>query len=220
MQNNRPSIRVRRYAGRARYDSDTTYAIIDEAWYCHVAFIRDGYPIIIPTLHVRLDHQLYIHGAGPTGLFKDLRKAPQVSVAITLLDGLVLARSVHNHSAQYRSVVIFGDAREVKDIGDKQRLFRALADKVAPGRWSDARQPNEKEVGMTRVFAIDLDHASAKVHQDPPEDPVEDLQRDTWAGVIPLSLTYGRPRQAPDQSSDVAFPEYLIARLQSWDVRT
>lgn len=204
-----PNTRVRRHPERGRYDPETIYGIIDEAWHCHVAAVRDNLPVVIPTLHVRIDDQLYIHGAVAAGLFKDMGRETPISVAITHLDGLVLARSLYNHSANYRSVVIFGIAREVVDADEKMAVFHALADRIALGRWEDARMPNDIEVRTTRVFAIPLDQASAKIRSGPPADDPEDMDRATWAGVLPLRATYSTPIADPQQVPAIPLPDYL-----------
>ncbi|PSR21910.1 MAG: pyridoxamine 5'-phosphate oxidase family protein [Sulfobacillus acidophilus] len=209
MSRNLPKIRVRRHPERGHYDRATIEQIVDEAYYCHVAVVRDGAPVIIPTLHVRVDDSLYIHGAVAAGLFKDMKQDAVVSVAITLLDGLVLARSFYNHSANYRSVVAFGVAREVTDPDEKLRVLKALADRVVPGRWDDARPPNDTELKITRVFAIPLDHASVKIRTGPPSDDVDDLTRPTWAGVIPLKMQVGQPQPDPLQQPPMPLPDYL-----------
>lgn len=208
MSQSLPQNRVRRHSERGHYDADTVHAIIDEGYYCHVATIRDNMPSIIPTLHVRMGDSIYIHGAVAAGLFKNLEGTP-VSVAITLLDGLVLARSWYNHSANYRSVVVFGVAREVTDPDEKLAALKALADRTAPGRWEDARHPNEVEMRTTRLFAIPLDHASAKIRSGPPIDDEEDMLRPTWAGVVPVTLSLGRPERDPLQGPEVPLPDYL-----------
>ena len=165
--------------------------------------------MVIPTLHIRIGDQLYIHGAVAAGLLKNLGEGAPVCVTITHLDGLVLARSLYNHSANYRSAVIFGQAREVTDRALKMAVFRAFADRVAPGLWDDARQPNDREVRTTRVFAVPLENASAKIRKGPPADDAEDMERPTWAGVIPLRTVYGDPESDPAQSPAVALPDYL-----------
>ncbi len=209
MSQNLPKIRVRRHPERGHYDRQTIDQIVDEAYYCHVAVVRAGSPVIIPTLHVRIGNFLYIHGAVAAGLFKDLKKDALVSVAITLLDGLVLARSFYNHSANYRSVTAFGVAREVTDRDEKLAVLKALADRISPGRWDDARQPNDTELKITRVFAIPLDHASAKIRSGPPSDDANDLTRPTWAGVLPLHTRLAEPEADPLQVPPIPLPDYL-----------
>lgn len=209
MSHNLPKNRVRRHPERGYYDRETIFQIVDEAYYCHVAVIRAGAPVIIPTLHVRVGDFLYIHGAVAAGLFKDLKQDNVVSVAITLLDGLVLARSFYNHSANYRSVIAFGVAREVTSQEEKLAVLKALAERVTPGRWDDARQPNDTELKITRVFAIPLDHASVKIRSGPPSDDADDFTRPTWAGVIPTRIQLGQPEADPSQDPPIPLPDYL-----------
>lgn len=209
MSQSLPKSRVRRHPERGHYDRATIHAIIDDAYYCHVSVVRDGVPVIIPTLHVRIDDVLYIHGAVAAGLFRDLTAKTPIAVAVTVLDGLVLARSWYNHSANYRSVVAFGEPREVTDRDEKLAVLRALADRVAPGRWDDARQPNATELKRTRVFALPLDRASAKIRSGPPIDDPEDLSRPTWAGVIPTAEQLLPPMADPQQSPPIPLPDYL-----------
>lgn len=204
-----PHTKVRRHPERGAYDAKTIHAIIDEAYFCHVATLRDGLPVIIPTLHVRIGHTLYIHGAVAAGLFKDLGAKTPVSVAITLMDGLVLARSFYNHSANYRSVVAYGVPQEVTDRDEKLAVMKTLADRMTPGRWEDARQPNETEIKITRIFALPLDQASAKIRSGPPSDDAEDMDRPTWAGVIPLQIQPGEPIADPAQVPPLPLPSYL-----------
>lgn len=209
-----PRIKVRRYPGRAHYTSEVIRSIIDEAYFCHVSFIRNGYPVLIPMIHARIDNGLYLHGAKSSGLFKDFTPKVTVSVAFTILDALVMARSVHNHSAHYRSVVLYGTPQEVFDSDKKRAALKALVDRLAPGRWDDARQPNDKELRMTRMFAIAIDRASAKVHTDAPFEEPSDLGRPTWAGVLPLRLTFGLPQPSPSQAPDLPLPPYLRAFIE------
>lgn len=205
-----PKRMVRRHPERGHYDPETIHAIVDEAYVCQVAAVRDDLPVVIPTLHARINDTLYLHGAVAAGIFKDLGKPVPVAVSITLLDGLVLARSLYNHSANYRSVVAYGVAREVTDVEEKLAALKAFSDRVAEGRWEDARTPNPVELKRTRVFAISLEHASAKIRSGPPSDDAEDMDRTTWAGVIPLSVTRGRPEQDPVQDPGIAIPSYLL----------
>lgn len=203
---------VRRHPERGCYDHATINAIIDEAHYCHIAVVRHGCPVIIPTLHVRIEDTWYVHGAVAAG-FKDLAQDQPVSVAVTIMDGLVLARSLYNHSANYRSVVAFGIPREVRGRDDKMTVLKAMADRITPGRLQDAGVPNAVEIRRTRVFAIPLDQTSAKIRSGPPRDDPEDLDRPAWAGVLPLTLTMGAPVPDPAQIPPISLPEYLNDHL-------
>jgi nitroimidazol reductase NimA-like FMN-containing flavoprotein (pyridoxamine 5'-phosphate oxidase superfamily) len=180
-------IRVKREPQRARYDRETIEAILDEALICHLGFEVDGQPYVIPTLHARVGDRLYVHGSAASRLLRHLAGGAPVCATVTLVDGLVLARSVFNHSVNYRSAVVFGTATLVE--GDEKReALRALTDQLAPGRWDEARQPTAKELKATWILSLPLDEASAKVRTGPEEDEPEDLDLPVWAGVVPVHL--------------------------------
>ena len=200
--------RVRREPERARYDRATIDAILDEALVCHVGFVHDGAPVVIPTIHVRVGDDLLLHGSPASRMIRSITGRP-VSVAVTLLDGLVLARSVFSHSMNYRSVVLFGTAEIVDDLDLKLEAMRVFTDKLVPGRWGDARVPTDLEFRATTMLRIPILEASAKVRTGPPEDEEEDLGRDTWAGVVPLRLTVGEPIPAPDLRPGILPPPGL-----------
>jgi nitroimidazol reductase NimA-like FMN-containing flavoprotein (pyridoxamine 5'-phosphate oxidase superfamily) len=184
---------VRRLAGRAAYDRDTICAIIDEALICHVGFVVDGQPVVIPTIHARLGDTLYVHGSAASRMLRSLRHGVDACVTITILDGLVLARSAFHHSMNYRSVVVLGKGREVVDGAEKLRALEAIVEHVVPGRASVARAPSESELKQTLVIALPLEEASAKIRTGPPVDDAEDYALDVWAGVVPIALTKGEP---------------------------
>src|SRR5438132_2653683 len=188
-----PRTTVRRLAARAVYDREAIYAILDEAYICHVGFVVDGQPFVIPTIHVRLGDTLYFHGSAASRMLRSLRDGIDACVTITLLDGLVLARSAFHHSMNYRSVVVLGKGREVSDREEKTRALDALVEHVVPGRAAVVRPPNEAEFKQTLVIALPLDEASAKVRTGPPIDDEADYALDVWAGVVPLSLVKGEP---------------------------
>ena len=201
---------VRRLAERGVYDADTINAIVDEALICHVGFVDDdGSPVVIPTIHARARDVLYLHGSAASKMLRSVKRGGQVCITITLIDGIVLARSLFHHSMNYRSVVIFGAAREVTDLEEKQLAFRAVTDHIVVGRWDDARQPTDKENRATTIVAIPLDEASAKVRSGPPCDDDEDYALRVWAGVLPLSLVAGAPVADPVLPEDIAEPDYL-----------
>jgi nitroimidazol reductase NimA-like FMN-containing flavoprotein (pyridoxamine 5'-phosphate oxidase superfamily) len=185
------------------------YEIIDEALLCHVAFVRDRVPYIIPTLHARMGSTLLLHGARSSRLLRHLAEGHQVAVAITLLDGLVFARSVFHSSANYRSVVVLGKGRLLVSEDDKLEALEAFAEHVAPGRWNDARLPNRQELKATSVIAMPIDLASAKVRTGPPIDEDVDYTLPIWAGVLPLELTPGAPVPDPNRIRRVPVPKYL-----------
>ena len=188
-----PRTTVKRLAERGRYDRETVDAILDEAYICHVGFVHDGAPVVIPTMHVRLGDTLYIHGSVASRMLRTLAKGLEACVTVTLLDGLVLARSAFHHAVNYRSVVVFGTATVVDERSAKVEALRALVERIKPGRWEEARQPNEAELRQTTVMAIPLDEASAKVRTGGPRDEDEDYGLPVWAGVVPLSLVPGEP---------------------------
>jgi nitroimidazol reductase NimA-like FMN-containing flavoprotein (pyridoxamine 5'-phosphate oxidase superfamily) len=184
---------VKRHPERGVYDRATIDAILDEALICHVGFVADGQPFVIPTIHARDGDTLYLHGSPGSRMLRTLETGIDVCVTATLLDGLVLARSVYNHSMNYRSVVVLGRAREVTDTEAKLRAMECVVEHIVPGRWQEARQPNDKEINATTILALPLDEASAKIRTGPPKDFDEDLELPVWAGVIPLDLRRGHP---------------------------
>jgi nitroimidazol reductase NimA-like FMN-containing flavoprotein (pyridoxamine 5'-phosphate oxidase superfamily) len=180
-------IRVKREPQRARYDRETIDAILDEALLCHLGFEVDGQPYVIPTLHARVGDRLYVHGSAASRMLRHAASGVPVCATVTLFDGLVLARSVFNHSVNYRSVVVFGTATLVG--GDEKReALRALTEQLAPGRWDEARQPTAKELKATWILSLPLDEASAKVRTGAEEDEPEDRDLPVWAGVVPVYL--------------------------------
>jgi len=201
--------RVRRLPKRGRYDRRTVHAIIDEALICHVAFVRDRVPFVIPTLHARIGDSLLLHGARSSRLLRHLAEGHQVAVGITLIDGIVLARSVFHSSANYRSVVIHGKGRPIVSDDDKLEALEAFAEHVSPGRWADARLPNRKELNATTVIELPIDLASAKVRTGPPLDEAMDYSLPIWAGVLPLTLTPGKPVPDPQRMRRVVVPGYV-----------
>jgi len=201
--------RVVREPQRAVYDRHAINQILDEAFLCHVGFVpnSDSQPYVIPTSYGRAEDVLYIHGSAASRMLRNLDQGVPVCVTVTLLDGLVLARSVFNHSMNYRSVVILGTATLVDDPAEKLAALRALSDHIIPNRWDDARQPNEKELKATSVLRVPITEFSAKVRVGPPIDDEEDYDFPTWAGVIPLEMKVGAAIR--DERCGQALPEYL-----------
>ena len=181
-------IRVRREPHRGHYDRETIDAILDEALICHLGFDVDGQPYVIPTLHARVGDNVYVHGSAASRMLRHLASDVRVCLTVTLFDGLVLARSVFNHSVNYRSVVLLGTARLVEDDEEKVDALHALTEQLAPGRWDEARQPTATELKATWILSLPLDEASAKVRTGPEEDEPEDLDLPVWAGVVPVHL--------------------------------
>ncbi|MBI3646225.1 MAG: pyridoxamine 5'-phosphate oxidase family protein [Acidobacteriales bacterium] len=202
-----PRTRVVREPQRAVYDRDAVNQILDEAFLCHVGFVVDGQPYVIPTSYGRAGNVLYIHGSAASRMLRNLDQGIPVCVTVTLLDGLVLARSVFNHSMNYRSVVILGTATLVDDPQEKITALRVLSEHILPHRWDDSRQPNEKELKATSVLRIPIEEFSAKVRVGPPIDDEPDYTYPTWAGVIPLEMRSGAPNR--DERCSRELPEYL-----------
>jgi len=203
--------RVHRLPERGHYDRATIHAILDEALICHVGFVVEGRPVVIPTIHARVGDHLYFHGSPAAGMLRTLRGGVDACVTVTLLDGLVLARSAFHSSMNYRSVVVFGKAEEVSDREEKLRVLEALVEHVCPGRSADARGPSEMELKQTLVLRVPIAEASAKIRTGPPKDDAEDYALPIWAGVLPLALTPGPP--VPD--NEVAIPEYVLRYRRS-----
>lgn len=195
-ENQLPTARTRvvREADRAVYDRETVYRILDEGFLCHAGFVVDGQPFVIPTSYGRNDSTLYIHGSAASRMLRQMQKeGAAVCITVTLLDGLVLARSVFNHSMNYRSVVVLGKATVVDDPAEKLTALRILSEHILPGRWDDSRQPNERELKATSVLRVPIEEFSAKVRVGPPIDDEEDYAFPTWAGVVPLEMAAGEP---------------------------
>jgi len=212
-----PRTRVVREAERGVYDRESVYRILDATFLCHVGFTFDGQPFVIPTSYGRKDANLYIHGSAASRMLRQMKDGVPVCVTVTLLDGLVLARSVFNHSMNYRSVVILGQASLVDDPQEKLEALRTLAEHILPGRWDDSRQPNERELKATSVLRLPIEEFSAKVRTGPPIDDEEDYSFPTWAGVIPLEMKAGEPIADPksDPRLDPAREVPRYAKLYS-----
>src|SRR5215831_18492644 len=200
--------RVVREPHRGVYDREFAYKILDEGFICHVGFVADGQPFVIPTGYGRAGDNLYIHGSAASRMLRNLDEGVPVCVTVTLLDGLVLARSIFNHSMNYRSVVILGTAEVVEDPQEKLAALQALSEHILPGRWAESRQPNEKELKATFVLRLPIKEFSAKVRQGPPIDDEEDYAFRTWAGVIPLNTLSGKPIADDRCDPSIPMPEY------------
>ena len=204
-----PRTRVVREPHRGVYDREEIYKILDEAFLCHVGFSLDGQPFVIPTSYGRKDASLYIHGSAASRMLKQMKAGVDVCVTVTLLDGLVLARSVFNHSMNYRSVVILGKAELVDDPEEKLSALRTLSEHILPGRWDDSRQPNDRELKQTSVLRVPIEEFSAKVRTGPPMDDEEDYSFPTWAGVMPLETKPGVPIPDPLLDPKHEAPPYV-----------
>jgi nitroimidazol reductase NimA-like FMN-containing flavoprotein (pyridoxamine 5'-phosphate oxidase superfamily) len=203
--------RIHRIPARGSYDRETVYQIIDEALVCHVGFAREGQPFTIPMLHARRDDTLYLHGARGSRLFGHLREGSPVCVSIALLDGIVFARSAYHHSMNYRSVVLFGEGREVETEEEKERALEILMEHVAPGRWREVRRPSPAELAATSVAAIRIQSASAKLRSGPPVDDEADFGLPVWAGELPLRQAALTPQPDPESRQELPVPGYLAA---------
>ncbi len=195
-------IRVKRAPERGKYDRETVYNILDCHFLCHISFIHDGYPVIIPTLYGRHENRLYIHGSTTSRMLNTLGTGVDMSLSVTLVDGVVLARSAFHHSMNYRSVVLFGKGRLV-DKKNKFKSLKIISDHMLPGRWDEVRKPNEKELKATSIFSLSIDEVSAKIRKGPPIDDPADYDLNIWAGVIPLKLTAMEPLPDPKLKPDL-----------------
>jgi uncharacterized protein len=205
-----PSARTRlvREADRAVYDRAAAYKILDEGFICHVGFVADGQPFVIPTGYGRVGDNFYFHGSAASRMLRRVDEGVPVCVTVTLLDGLVLARSIFNHSMNYRSVVILGTAHAVTDPQEKLEALRLLSEHIIPGRWAESRQPNEKELKATSILKLPIEEFSAKVRQGPVIDDEDDYSFATWAGVVPLTMVAGEPIDDARLMPGLKAPEY------------
>lgn len=201
---------LRRHPERGVFEREQIEAILDEALVCHVGYVdQDGRPRVIPTIHARVGDTVYIHGSTASRTLRTIEDGQEVCLVATLLDGLVLARSTFAHSMNYRSVVVYGKAREVTDPDEKWSGLEAVVEHVARGRTADARGPNESELRQTSLVAISLDEASAKVRTGPPKDDEADHDLDVWAGVLPIRTVPGEPEPDPSLKPGLEPPGYV-----------
>lgn len=208
--------RVKRMPDRGAYERDQVDAILDAALVCHLGFVQDGQPFVIPTLHARIDDRLYVHGSSASRALREAGTGIPACATVTLIDGLVLARSVFEHSVNYRSVVVLGTATPVTDPDEKNSALEAFTERLLPGRWADTRPPTRKELKATGVLWLPLDEASAKIREGGPHDAhTPDGELDVWAGVIPLRLSAGSPEPDPDLRDGIGVPDYLRAWIRS-----
>ena len=198
--------RIRRVPKRGHYDKDTIYRILDEGLVCHVGLVEDGHPVAIPMNYARRDDTVILHGAPASRLVKYVQAGRPVCVTVTLLDGLVLARSVYHHSMNYRSAVVFGRGRLIKSEQEKRVALEVLTEHILPGRWQDARRPNRQELDATAVVSVAIESASAKVRTGPPADDEDDYQLPVWAGVLPIQQQALTPVNDPRLRKDIPLP--------------
>src|ERR1700741_1290212 len=200
--------KLKRLPKRGHFDRETVYGILDEGFICHVGFAPEGQPFVIPTGYARADDKLYIHGSQASRMLRTLSGGIDACVTVTIIDGLVLARSAFHHSMNYRSVVIFGRATLVSDREEKNAALLAFTEHIIRGRWADVREPTELEVKATTVLRLPLAEASAKIRTGPPIDDEEDYEMSVWAGVVPLKLVAGEPIGDPRLPEGIEVPEY------------
>lgn len=203
--------RVRRLPKRAVYDTDTIYPIIDEALICHVGFVAEGQPFVIPTIHARIGDTIVLHGAKASRLLKHAAAGEPLCITCTIVDGLVLARSVFHHSMNYRSAVLFGRGRLAASDEEKWAALEVITEHVMPGRWADARLPNAVELNATSVILVETEEATAKVRSGPPGDEEEDYALPIWAGVLPSQINFGAPVDDPRLGEGIGVPGYVEA---------
>jgi uncharacterized protein len=200
--------KLKRLPKRGHFDRETVNAILDEGFICHVGFVVDGQPFVVPTGYARVDDKLYIHGSQASRMLRSLAGGLDACVTVTIVDGLVLARSAFHHSMNYRSVLVFGRATLVDEPKEKYAALVALSEHIVPGRWADVREPNEQEMKQTTVLCLPLEEASAKIRTGPPLDDEEDYALPMWAGIVPLKLTAGEPIKDPRLSAEIPVPDY------------
>jgi uncharacterized protein len=201
--------RVWRKSGRGSYDRELVHSILDEALICHVGFVEDGQPYVIPTIHARVGETLFLHGARANRTLKALADGIPCCVTVTLVDELVLARAALHHSLNYRSVMVLGTAREVSDPEEKERALRAVVEHIAPGRPDEIRGPDAADLKSTKLLSMEIEEASAKVRTGPPLDEEDDLDLPYWAGRLPLTLGTADPIPAPDLIEGLSVPDHV-----------
>ncbi len=210
-----PRTTVKRLPQRGAYDQATVHGILDQGLVCHVGFVEEGTPFVIPTIYVRIGEQIFLHGSKSSRMLRALSEGAQACITVTLVDGLVLARSAFHHSINYRSVVVLGTAVPVVDASEKSKVLHALSEHIIPGRWQEIRVPTEGELNGTAVVGLTIHEASAKIRMGPPKDDEEDYALPIWAGILPLLVTASKPVADPRLSDGVAVPEHVAAYARS-----
>ena len=207
-------VRVRRQPKKARYDRASIHGVLDRGLFCHLAFVDDGHPFCVPTLHARVGDEVYIHGSSASRTLRTLAAGADACLTVTVLRGLVLARSAFEHSANYDSVMLLGRFRLVEDEDARLAAFAAFTNKLLPGRWDEVRHPNRKELKATTILAMSIDEASVKTRSGPPDDDdTPDAQLDTWAGVVPIVTAFGEPEPSPGLRPGIG-PTASVRRLK------
>ncbi|MGZ8693937.1 MAG: pyridoxamine 5'-phosphate oxidase family protein [Gaiellaceae bacterium] len=209
-------VRVRRQPERGRYSRAEIEAVLDAALVAHIAFVHDGQPVCIPTLCARVGDEVLVHGSSASRALRTLATGVRACLTATVVDGLVLARSVFEHSVNYRSAVLLGSFERVEGDGARLAGYEAFTEKLLPGRWAEARPPSDLELRATEILAMPIDEASAKVRTGPPsDDDSEDAALDVWAGVLPLALRYGQPHASPGLRQGIDLPASVTRLLDS-----
>ena len=210
-----PSARttVKRLPARGRYERDEVAAILDASLVCHLGFVAEGHPVVIPTIQGRIDDTAYVHGSPASRMLRTLRSGIDVCLTVTLVDGIVVGRSAFHHSLNYRSAVVFGTARLVEEADEKLAALEAITNHALPGRWEEARRPNDKELRKTHVLALPIDEASAKVRTGPPVDEPEDYALPIWAGEVPLHTATALPVADPELGTGIPVPPSVLRLL-------
>jgi len=200
---------VRRLPERGSYDFESLYRVLDEGFLCHLGFVVDGQPFVIPTSYGRDGEKLYIHGSAASRMLRHLAQGHPMTMCVTLLDGLVLARSGFHHSMNYRSAVVYGTGRLVEDAEEKMRALLVISEHIVPGRWAEVRGPSDQEMKATAVIRLAVEDFSVKVRSGPPKDEPEDYSLPVWAGVLPLRMTTGEPVPDPEMKRPPEVPGYV-----------
>lgn len=201
--------KVKRQPQRGFYDFETISGILDRTFICNIGFVFENGPVVIPTCFGRKENKLYFHGALNNRMLKAMKQGAEICFSVTILDGVVLARSAFHHSINYRSVLLFGKAEEITDDEAKTGALKIISDQILPGRWEDVRPPNKKELNSTSVLCFEINEGSAKIRTGPAVDEEEDLDIPAWSGVLPTKLIFGQPEQDKLQDAAVILPEYL-----------
>jgi uncharacterized protein len=201
--------KVKTNAKRAVYDLETIYKILDDSFLCHIGFVIDNQPFVIPTCYGRENDKIFFHGSVGSRMLKHIKAGNEICIAVSIVDGIVLARSAFHHSINYRSVIIFGKADEITDTNEKTNALKIISEHIVPGRWNDIRKPDKKELNVTSIFSFKIVEASAKIRAGGPVDDKKDMQLNIWAGVLPLKTVPGIPEKDPLLNDNIQLPGYI-----------